>query len=181
MIFLLTENFCLTSFKMSLTGFSSKLRAEVSAHINHSVLIISLLFIQSVFCSCSQPLRAHLVQHKYRLVFRLFSHNLIYLSKNALYFKRRFLERQFTKWKTGIWPLLVVLATISAVLVVVVVLRIYCGFMNKFLHFREPRLSLAWEKKYKEGSSLSQNFKPSYNRKFIVLPSHFCCLMTVKY
>jgi hypothetical protein len=44
---------------MSLTGFSSKLCAEVAAHRNHSVLVINLLFIHSVACSCSQPLTAH--------------------------------------------------------------------------------------------------------------------------
>jgi hypothetical protein len=59
MLFLLTENFYLTSFKMNLTGFSSKLCTEVAAHRNHSVLVINLLFIQSVVCSCSQPLTAH--------------------------------------------------------------------------------------------------------------------------
>jgi len=31
MIFLLTENFYLASFKMNLTGFGSKLRAEVQS------------------------------------------------------------------------------------------------------------------------------------------------------
>jgi hypothetical protein len=36
----------------------------------------------------------------------------------------RFLEQRLAKWKIGSWSLLAVLATISAVLVVVAVLRI---------------------------------------------------------
>jgi hypothetical protein len=59
MIFILIQNFCLAYFKISMTGFSSKLCTEVAAHTNHYVLVVNRLFIQSVVCSCSHPLTAH--------------------------------------------------------------------------------------------------------------------------